>query len=99
MNLKVAEAESQVDDKTKAWRQNAGQALAKLAQSRGWTNLQAGKWVRETMGLNWDEAKVTLFSSKQCELLLGYIKLEYSHSSENEMQLAMRRARQKHKKF
>jgi len=99
MNIKVAEAESHVDDKTKGWRNKAIQELEKLAQCRGWNKTQTARWLRETMGLNWDEAKPALFSAKQCEILLGYIDLERHHSSENEMMLAMRRAKQKNKFF
>jgi ssDNA-binding Zn-finger/Zn-ribbon topoisomerase 1 len=99
MNLKVAEAESKVDDQTRGWRTKAAEALNGFATARGWTKTEASKWVRETMGLNWDDAKVNLFSVRQCELLLAYIKLETSHSSESEMVLAMRRANQKKKNF
>lgn len=95
MNLKVAEAQSNVDVSTQTMRVKAGKELTALTQSRGWSNLQASRWMREIMGLNWDEAKVNLLSSKQCEILLAYIKMERNPSTESEIAMAMKKARQR----
>jgi ssDNA-binding Zn-finger/Zn-ribbon topoisomerase 1 len=99
MNITKAMAEKTVDSTTKMDRVKAIAAFSRFCKAHGWTSAQGAKWIRDTMGVNRDETQISLFSSKQCELLHAYIKLEENPSSETEMKMAMRKANQNKGRF
>jgi len=78
-------------------RKSALKAYGAFISQKGWTEAQGSKWLQQTMGLNWDEARINNFDKKQCELLVAYIKLENTAGGESEIAIAMRKAQTRRK--
>ena len=76
-------------------RKTALKAYNGFIAKRGWTESQGSRWLQQTMGLNWDQAKISLFDRQQCELLIAYIKLEETAGGESDIALAFKRAKEK----
>ena len=68
----------------------------KFILQRGMTQAQAARWLQQTLGLNWDEARINMLNDKQCEILLAYIKFE--GGTETQMQVAFKKAQARKKK-
>ena len=78
-------------------RKSALKAYNSFIAKKGWTESQGSRWLQQTMGLEWDTAKISLFDRKQCELLAAYIKLEETAGGESDIALAFKKAKEKKK--
>jgi len=83
---------------SKPARDSALRAFNQFVASKGWTQSQGSKWIQQTLGLNWDEAKIETFDEKRCETLVAYIKLEGVSGGQSDIALAFERAKQRRKK-